>query len=329
MNKNAEHNVLNDDLTNSTSEFIRQLFVGLLSRESEPTDLSCYIELIRGGATLADVARLIASSPEIKVKHPQPSLPSIDKDIGEFVINGHKMFVPLNDIVYYESRITGTYEPHVSQAITDHLNPHGTFPDVGSNIGAHSIEASAKVGPRGTVYSVDASIENCAVHNKSIRCFGHGNITVMPHAVGVSPAIENIKIDDNSSNKSIRKTATVNSLKIVVIPIDHLLIYVGKFDLIKIGVEGRKAGVLSTCSGILLNSKYPVVPGCLGRDRTQYTAAEGHYTDFLIQMGYTPFVIDRDHTFTKLDGSAASFEGAINAKRATGGDVIDLLFKFI
>jgi FkbM family methyltransferase len=328
MNKTATRNVLDSSIDHSPSELIKQLYLGLLSREPDRAGLSGYLELLHAGASIADVARSIVGSPEFESKHPQPSLPTIDADVGEFVINGHRMIVPLHDVVYFGSRTSGAYELHVSQTITNHLSSGGTFLDIGSNIGAHSIAASVKVGPRGTVFSVDASIENCAVLNKSIRCFGYGNILVMAQAVGASPSIENITIDDRSSNKVVRKEATENSLKIAVTTIDHLLGNIGKLDMIKIDVEGREAGVLIGAKEILRQSHCPVVAEYLGKDVAQYADTEGRFTDFLIQMGYTAFVIERDHSYTKLNGSLASFEAAVNAERADGGDHVDLLFKF-
>lgn len=327
MNKNAGHNLLNDGRANAASELVKQFYVGLLSREPDQAGLSCYLELLGGGASIADVLRAIVASPEFESKHPQPSLPTIDADVGEFVINGHRMIVPLHDVVYFGSRASGAYEVHVSHTITEQLKLGGTFLDIGSNIGAHSIAASAKVGPRGTIFSVDASIENCAVLNKSIRCFGYDNILIMPQAVGVLPAIENITIDDRSSNKVVRKEATENSLKIAVTTIDHLLGHVGTVDLIKIDVEGREAGVLRGAAQLLQKSKCPVVAEYLGRDLAQYADSEGHFTDFLIEMGYTGFVIERDLSLTKLDGSPASFEIAVNAERKIGGDHVDLMFR--
>ena len=310
-------------------ESLDLLYEILLWRVPGPQEIDFWSKYVNSNPALGvrGLAEGIMGSEEFISKHPRPILPSIDDSIAEYSVNGHRLLLPLNDVVYANARRTGKYEPHVSKAITDRLRQGSVFLDIGSNVGVHSVAAASRVGAHGMVYAVDASVENCAILNKSALRFAIENIVVVPLAVGAAPAIENISTSNDSSNKWVRKEGGAGFQKIFVTTLDSIFTEVPRLDLIKIDVEGRESGVLRGAKKIIERSRCAIFAEYLGRSQNLYANTEGHFSDDLVALGYEVSVVEEGGSLYRLDGSASSLEEAVTRQRSLGGDHIDLLFE--
>jgi FkbM family methyltransferase len=71
---------------------------------------------------------------------------------------GNEFVIPhLSEPVGFELLVNGDYEPATESWIREHLQPGGTFVDVGANIGLFSVAAAQCVGANGRVLAIEAS----------------------------------------------------------------------------------------------------------------------------------------------------------------------------
>jgi len=69
--------------------------------------------------------------------------------------NGNTLLLHPQDVIDRSILLTGVWEPHVTQALRDHLRPGMVFYDVGANIGYDALLAARLVGPRGSVVAFE------------------------------------------------------------------------------------------------------------------------------------------------------------------------------
>jgi FkbM family methyltransferase len=72
-------------------------------------------------------------------------------------LDGDIMELATGDFVPFTIYLTGYWEPIITQYIRRHLKPGDTFVDCGANVGYYSLLASRIVGPKGNVFSIEAS----------------------------------------------------------------------------------------------------------------------------------------------------------------------------
>ena len=189
-----------------TSDQIPLLYRALLGREPDAAGLELYRTLLskQPELRLRDLAIIFASSPEFAAKHPTAVAESVGERLKEISVNGVQVLLPVGDAVYSQTLNTGDYEPHVAEVIRKLLSEGSTFLDLGANVGVHSQLGAQACGTTGMVYAIDASIDNCAIHSKSLRHNNVTNVTVILIALGASVKVESISVDPRTTNKIVR-----------------------------------------------------------------------------------------------------------------------------
>ena len=69
--------------------------------------------------------------------------------------NGNTLLLHPQDVIDRSILLTGVWEPHVTQALKDHLRPGMVLYDVGANIGYDALLAARLVGPEGSVVAFE------------------------------------------------------------------------------------------------------------------------------------------------------------------------------
>lgn len=96
---------------------------------------------------------------------------------------GHYIEGDTRDIIQRYLFLYGCWEPNLSRWLTTRLQTDDVFVDVGANIGHFSLLAAARVGPSGSVVSIEASPSIYERLNATIRLNGVTNIRPVHAAV--------------------------------------------------------------------------------------------------------------------------------------------------
>jgi FkbM family methyltransferase len=155
----------------------------ILARNPDPVGFRAYGKLIEKGISARELASLFIGCPEF-----------VDRKFGTkrdysiervTTVHGFDLFVFRTDpVVGAQLSQLGTYEPHVTAAISAYLKPGNAFVDVGANIGYYSCLAAQLVGPTGRVFAVEAYEPNVKLLLAN-RALGHfDTIEVCPFGAG-------------------------------------------------------------------------------------------------------------------------------------------------
>lgn len=134
------------------------------------------------------------------------------------------------------------WEPSVMIALRDLCRPGDTVFDVGANAGALSLEMSRLVGPKGCVFSFEASarIIDKTVYNLSVN--GCGNVQVFQKAV-YERSGETVEIFEGSHlNDSLKRNETGRAgMRVETVALDDFVAHWGTIpSLVKMDIEGAE-----------------------------------------------------------------------------------------
>lgn len=148
---------------------------------------------------------------------------------------------PLREKYYW----TGTYEPHVQDALVRLLRPGMTFWDVGAHAGFFTFLAARLVGPDGSVLAVEPLAENRHRLQRGVELNAFSNIAVESFAVGGSVGTQQFHAHASTSMGSIVADADSPEAPSVRVRTLDDLGRSGSPDLVKIDVERAEIDVLT------------------------------------------------------------------------------------
>jgi FkbM family methyltransferase len=144
----------------------------------------------------------------------------------------------------------GVWEPDVSRVIEQNLAPGDVFVDIGANIGYDTLLAASRVGPQGTVVSIEASPRTFALLQRNIAANPFAaNVRAVNAAVSDSPGTldlyevneANIGAATTLASRGGKRMASVEALPLELILAPHEL---ALLRLIKMDVEGAEPPIL-------------------------------------------------------------------------------------
>jgi FkbM family methyltransferase len=141
---------------------------------------------------------------------------------------------------------TGSYEPHLTEAIADELTTGATFIDVGANLGWFALLAASRVGPNGFVLAVEADPSNAELLCRSSRESGFRNVVVLPIAASDAPGAMILQ-RTGGSNAAVFVAAGPSApgdRLTSCVPLDALSGLLDRVDVMKVDVEGAELLVL-------------------------------------------------------------------------------------
>ena len=207
-----------------------------------------------------------------------------------------------NDIIQQYLYYFGTWEPQVTAFVLRRLQPGDGFVDVGANIGFFSLLASRKVGPRGSVVSIEASPEIYALLQTNIAR-NRAQVRALNFAASDARGQLELYAGDecNCGTTTIAATPGTTAKAVVeAAPLDELLTVeeTAQARLVKIDVEGAEAAVIAGAELLLqrqdcefLVELHPEMLGRLGR------STEDVLTPFR-EAGYHAYVLENDYEAT-------------------------------
>ncbi len=194
----------------------------------------------------------------------------------------------------------GIFEPIEAREFKSVLAPGMVVIDVGGNIGQYTLLAAKRVEQRGHVYTFEPASENFEMIKQNLTLNGVTdrvslNRTALTSKVGTTHLI---KPGDGGSNWLSPEGNESLGMEIEDVECTTLDHFVGrerieKLDLIKIDVEGADYEVLKGATETIKRFGPILFIECAERALKRFGANPKMMLDYLLQLGYSPFVFTR------------------------------------
>lgn len=218
-------------------------------------------------------------------------------------VGGLRLVLDSADASVLTTMSSGSYEPHVVDALGRICRPGMTVVDVGAHIGYLTICASRIVGPAGRVIAVEANSENCRLLLATVKANAIDNVTLLPVAVddhqgwsyfmahvGSNGGLAGGEIYGHNLDAELVEGA---GHVVATFTLDQLV--TKPVDVVKIDVEGAEYRVVKGAARIL-DADAPYVISEVSREmlhRVSATSLE-EYLALFTDRGYRIAVLERD-----------------------------------
>lgn len=253
----------------------------------------------------------------------EPSLTS-----GRFVSYcGLKLFVPHGHFDEPVLAVGGLPEGHL-MALFERMEPHGwTVLDIGANIGTHTIKLATLIGPSGSVFAVEADIDNAAALRLTVLENGLQNVALLAFAASDQPGV--LAATETQQTNSVFMAAagaTTMTKMAACLPVDAVISK--HVDLVKIDIEGAELVALRGMQNLIARCRPPVliefspayIQRTLGADRSLELLA------FFSSRNYSCFQLSFTGELVYLASSADVIRLSTTEREVSGWHHIDLLF---
>lgn len=216
---------------------------------------------------------------------------------------------------FFPTSLSAQYwvDPDVRAADEDlimaYLRPGETVVDVGANIGALSLVASAAVAPGGRVIAIEAHPRTFEFLQHNLALNARDNVQPLNYAVGAAPGT--LSFSDKRSDDQ-NAVETDGALQVPVETLDSLLAHVpGPVSLLKVDVEGFERFVFEGAGQVLQRTE------CV-----YYESWERHFSRYGCTTGEVISLLER-HGFGVYRRDRGRIERVMGSYVSTGCD--DLL----
>ncbi|ALI35694.1 hypothetical protein NMY3_01491 [Candidatus Nitrosocosmicus oleophilus] len=151
------------------------------------------------------------------------------------------------------------YEPFETQTMLNSIDEGDTVLDLGAFIGYYSVQFSYKVGPKGSVYSVEASPNNFDILKENTRKYD--NIHIENRAVAKEHN-STVSIYECNSNNGMNRiypskysSSKTSNQKVKTMRLDSYFAGRQPINFIKMDLEGSEFGALEGMEEIFQNNK--------------------------------------------------------------------------
>lgn len=168
------------------------------------------------------------------------------------------------DLVQQTILLEGVWDPALTRLLETNLLPSDQFVDVGAHVGYFTLLASRRVGPTGTVLSIEPNAFAAEQLERNVERSGLRNVLVEHTACGESQKVVTLYLHDesNSSMASLysAKSLRGGSVEVPCTTVDHLckVRKLSRVKLVKIDVEGAELFVLRGMAKVMRDMR-PVI----------------------------------------------------------------------
>jgi FkbM family methyltransferase len=206
---------------------------------------------------------------------------------------GFYMYLDLRDGAVSLPCIRGTYEPHETRFIKEHLKPGHGFIDAGANIGWFTLLAAKLVGKEGRVCSLEPRSEVFALLEHSLR---DNRFEDRCHAFRAGLWSERTtmtlhwsKSGDNQGGATLDPTCSLeshNTESVDLLRLDDMQID-SEINMIKIDVEGAEYRALLGAESLIRNNRPLIISEILSNRMPSVSGASPtDYVNMLAGWGY-------------------------------------------
>ena len=175
------------------------------------------------------------------------------------------MLLNMRDLVQQTILLEGAWDPDLSTFIETNLSPGDVFIDVGAHVGYFTLLAARRVGPRGTVLSIEPNPFALDQLRRNVERSHLRNVLMEHTACGESRATVPLYLqtESNSSMASLYfgKASSAGAVDVRCTPLDDLCQERGlhRVMLVKIDVEGAELFVLRGMKRIMREMRPAIV----------------------------------------------------------------------
>jgi len=170
-------------------------------------------------------------------------------------VGGHRMRVdPHDTVVSVRLREHGWFEPYETRLVQRLVSPGDTVVDIGANIGYYTLQFARQVGNAGHVYAFEPDPRNFELLQENVWQNGYRNVTLVRAAVADRSGTTRLFLNpDNRGDHRIYDGADDRqAIDVDMVSLDdYFADHEGRFDLVKIDVQGAEAAVFGGMRGIL------------------------------------------------------------------------------
>ncbi len=185
-----------------------------------------------------------------------------------FTHRHQRIFVPPGDIdIAPHLYASGTWEPHVEQAILRQTPPGGRAIDIGANIGYHTLALARTVGPLGTVQAIEANPQLIPLLRATLFINGL-NQFVQLHHCAISDHIGTVELaqepdhfgSGNIAPPSFQQASSYHATysvkqQVAATTLDHLFAEAGPpVQLLRLDIEGGEPLALRGGAALIVRS---------------------------------------------------------------------------
>jgi FkbM family methyltransferase len=175
------------------------------------------------------------------------------------------MQLNMRDLVQQTILLEGAWDPALSKFIETNLSPSDVFIDVGAHVGYFTLLAARRVGPTGTVLSIEPNPFALEQLELNVERSNLQNVLVEHTACGESRAVVKLYLhaDSNSSMASLYsgKASAAGAVEVPCTTLDQLCQErrLHRVKLVKIDVEGAELFVLRGMKGVMREMRPAIV----------------------------------------------------------------------
>lgn len=308
---------------------VRAAYKWILGREADDGGVATYTNLLESGELDLDGLRnILLTSEEFARSLVQYRIVDMD--------HGIKVVVDPTEPDFGKAIAgSGTWEPHIVDAIRSNLKAGDTFVDIGGNVGIMSFNAADVVGPGGKVIAFEPNPRNIAAYRRGIAANGFEHVTLYSFAVSDRRSMLSVTSVSNSK-VSGEATPTQATDVIQAVTADEILANETRVDFIKIDIEGWELPALQGSLGTLRRHKPMVLcefnPLCLN---AQGGIDASTLANFIFDLTSSVELVEHNMSRTKVYSAPELMElwhsrdaEATSAGRLPAGWVhFDLLFQ--
>jgi len=178
---------------------------------------------------------------------------------------GSKVCVDPRDIGVSLYLITeGTYEPRLTQLLSELIKPGMVVVDGGANVGCFTMLAAKLVGGVGRVYAFEPAPESFELLERGIELNGYSNVVATRCALSSYSGSETLYLDRSNFGASSLRGANVadreGQVEVPVTSLDDFFAGSGvAVDLIKLDTQGAEGLVLEGAQSLLAQPQLTIV----------------------------------------------------------------------
>lgn len=219
----------------ATETDIRYAYRLILRRDPDPGGLAHYRQLVADGLTLDRLIRSFVNSDEYRLRQADEATPT-PVDLGGYQVCVQKLDTDFGQAIL----ASHDYEPHVRQAVREHLREGQVAVDVGANVGCIAFLAATIVGERGRVIAIEPNPDNLQLLYRGVVLNGFRNVDVLPFAASNRRTVFALTGGTSNTNVVGAEGAGDGVQYTQAVVLDELLGHLPRLDFLKMDIEGHE-----------------------------------------------------------------------------------------
>ncbi len=230
---------------------------------------------------------------------------------------GTRVLVSARDQTSQVLFLTGVFEPNEFVFLDRVLKPGMTFLDIGANIGLYSLFAAAKVGPAGTVVSLEPSSREFKKLQSNVELNGFRQVQLLRVAASDHAGSAELRIANeeqaglNTLGQFAHDTGLAGNETVRLERIDELgrRLELARVDVIKMDVEGAELYALHGAEETLKAFQPLLLLEMSDRSSAYQDSSSAKVWDYLESLGYRFFCFDQANGSPAPAALKANYDG--------------------